>query len=226
MIPSLLITGPSTGAGKTFVNRALAAALRARGLRVAALKPVETGVDPDPLDALALARAAGQPDLAHQPGFYRARPPLAPFAAELEGGTELDLLSMVTRVRELAAQADALLVEGAGGLLTPLDLEHDVSHLARRLDLPLLLVARDQLGVISHVLTCAEAARTRALRVVAVILSQHPADTRDPSRRTNQRILQARLPCPVRTFRACDDADESLAAAAESSGLIELLGLA
>ena len=226
MIPALLITGPATGAGKTLITRALAAALHARGRIVAALKPVETGVDPFAEDALALARAAGDPSLASAAGFHRAKPALAPYAVQLEGHAAApDLPAIIAQIRALAVTADVLLVEGAGGLLAPFDAHHDCTDLARQLELPLLLVARDQLGVLSHVLTCFESARTRALPVAAVILSRHQPGDPDPSLRTNQRILQERLACPVVTFPATPDDDRALADTAERLGLIELLAL-
>jgi len=227
VIPSLLVTGPGTGAGKTVVTRALASALRARGRRVAALKPVETGADPNPADALALARAAHDPTLAQAPAFFRARPPVAAYAAQLEGeAPPLQLPALLTQIRTFSTHADVLLVEGAGGLLAPIDAHHDCTDLARELELPLLLVARDQLGVLSYVLTCYESARARGLRVAAVILSRHTPDELDPSLRTNQRILQQRLESPIRIFPACPDDDGALATTAEQLGLLELLSLA
>jgi len=86
MTPGLFVGGTGTGVGKTYVARALARALsREAGRAVAALKPLETGCDPDPLDALALAGACGRPELAHHRGLYRVPPPLAPYAATLGG---------------------------------------------------------------------------------------------------------------------------------------------
>jgi dethiobiotin synthetase len=226
VIPSVFVTGPGTGAGKTLVSRALAAALRSRGLRVAAVKPIETGVAPDPLDAHALAAAAGEPALASDPALYRAPPPLSPFAALLEGHASApDLPGIIHCVQSLATASDVILVEGAGGLLTPLDAHHDLADLALALGYPLLLVARDELGVLSHVLTCAESAQSRGLRVAAVILSRASTELH-ASTRTNQRILEARLPCPVRVFPyAARDDDASLARTAEALGLPSQLAL-
>ena len=223
---SLLITGPSTGAGKTMVARALTAALRQRGVCVAALKPIETGVDPRALDALALARAAGDPALADFPGAYREPLPLAPYAASLERGAPApDLGALVAAIRVRAAHADVLLVEGAGGLLAPLDAQLSIADLALRLELPLALVARDELGVISHLLTCAESARARGLCIAGVVLTRAMPDA-DASTRTNRRIVQERLACPVLVLDACPDDDAALAACAERNGLLEGLGLA
>ena len=148
---------------------------------------------------------------------------------QLEGqAPAVDLDTIVMQVRALAAGAEVLLVDGAGGLLAPLDARHDCTDLARRLELPLLLVARDQLGVLSHVLTCFESARARALPVAGVILSRHEHDSLDPSLRTNQRILQERLECPVRVFPAATSPQDhrALAQTVERLGLLGLLALA
>jgi dethiobiotin synthetase len=222
--PSLFVTAVATGSGKTYISRALTRSSTRAGARVAALKPIETGVDPDPLDALALARAAGRPELANAPGFHRAALPLAPYAVALESGAPpLDLPALIASVHDCAAGSDLLLVEGAGGLLVPIDRERTMADLAFGLGLPLLIIACDQLGVLSSVLTCVESARARQLRIGAVILSQHAALADDPSPRTNQRILQERLPCPVLCFPRCPDDDDALADAADQLGLASAL---
>jgi len=223
-VPSLFVTAVATASGKTFVARALTRSAARSGARVTALKPIETGLAPDPLDALALARAAGRPELAHAPGLYRAQLPLAPYAVALDHGEPpLEVPRLIARIRELAIGSDLLLVEGAGGLLVPLDRERTIADLALGLGLPLLIIACDQLGVLSSVLTCVESALARRLRVGAVILSQHAQLADDPSPRTNQRILQERLSCPVLCFPRCADDDDALADAAERIGVAEAL---
>jgi dethiobiotin synthetase len=222
--PSLFVSAAATGVGKTYISRALTRASLRATARVAAVKPLETGVEPAPLDALALAGAARRPELACDPAFYRARLPLAPYAASLESATDLpDFDRIVERIRALEAESDVLIVEGAGGLLVPLDRARTTADLVRALRLPLLLVARDELGVLSSVLTCVESAVARELRVAAVILSQHAPLANDPSPRTNQRILQERLDCPVLHFPHCADDDDALADAADGLGLWPVL---
>lgn len=194
----LFVTGTGTGAGKTTVTAALARALVADGVPVAALKPIETGVDPIAADARALADAAGDPSLADDPRWYRTRPPLAPYAATLEGEPAPDLASLARAVRDRAADRYAL-VEGAGGLLVPLDREHTIADLALALGLPIVLVAPDRLGVLSDALATLEAARARGLVVRALVLSQ-VAPTTDRSVRTNAGILAELTKTPVISF--------------------------
>lgn len=221
----LFITATGTGVGKTFVTRGLATALRQRGHTVAAIKPLETGCAPDPVDARLLARACDRTELASAPGLYRVPPPLAPYAATLGGLPAPPTPDrLAATVRALALDSDITLVEGAGGLLVPLDREHTMADLARALGLPILLVADDGLGVLSFTLTAAEAARARGLDVAAVALVRREASLPDPSRETNARILAERLaPVPVLQFPHCTDDDRTLADAAEAAGLVNLV---
>lgn len=221
-LPGVFVSATGTGAGKTFVARGLTRALVRRGHRVAAVKPIETGCAPDPLDAIALARAARRPELAHQPDFYRATRPLAPYAATLEG--ELPpppLPELAAAIDRAAVDASFLLVEGAGGLLVPLDPTTAIADLIRALELPLLLVAPDALGVLSSTLTALESATSRSLAIAAIVLARH-ASSADPSVRTNETILRSRTGLPVLPFPATADDDDALADAALECGLVDL----
>jgi dethiobiotin synthase len=230
-VPGLLVTATGTSAGKTVVSRALTLALRSHfatiPLRIVALKPVETGCSPDPLDALALARACGQPELAHARGLYRAGLPLAPHAATLAGEpAPPGVAELAATCRALAIGADFALIEGAGGLLVPLDAEHSIADLAVALAIPVLLVAPDQLGVLSHALTALESAAARGLRVLGVILVQQAGLGDDPSPASNHALLASRTQAQVLRFphlpaSALDD-DSALSAAARHSGLLDL----
>ncbi len=225
MIRSAFVSGVSTAVGKTFLTRALARALRRSGRTVAALKPLETGVTGEALDAIALARACGRPELAQAAGLFRHPLPLAPYAASLQSGSPPPSLpSLVARVRELSAGAAHLLVEGAGGLLVPLDAHRTTADLVQALDLPLILAARDELGVLASVLACAESAQARRLEIAAVVLARHrELDlAADPSPLTNQRILAERLRLPVIVFGPSADDDDALADAVARTGLVEL----
>lgn len=220
MMRGIFITGTGTGVGKTWVTRGLARALSRAGSRVTAIKPVETGCDPDPQDAIALARACARPELAHALGLHRGRAPLAPWAATLEGEPALDFHRVAQSTRALCQDAELALVEGAGGLLVPLDADHDAADLALAVGAELLIVAEDRLGVLSHVLTAAEAARARNLNVRAFVLTRVQPD---PSQRTNARILTERLSSPIAIFPPAPDEDDALADAA--ADVLRALGL-
>jgi dethiobiotin synthetase len=218
----IFVSGINTGVGKTFVTRALAAALRGTGRKVAALKPIETGAAEQASDALALARAAGRPELAEVRGFYRHALPLSPYAASLESGDPPPKIrALVDAVHQAARGSDVTLVEGAGGLLVPIDRRETIADLIAALGVPLLLVAPNNLGVLSAVFSTAESARSRRIELRAIVLVD-PSEP-DASSRTNARIIDERLGVPVFEFPNTKDDDEALAISAASSGLLDAL---
>ncbi len=193
---ALFVTGTDTGVGKTFVACALATALRQRGRRVAVMKPVETGVEDEPADALALRAAAADPAPLDDICPYRLRAPLAPaVAARLEGVT-IDVARLVALVARRRQEADLLLVEGAGGLLVPLDAQTTWAELAVRTGLPLLIVGANRLGTVNHCALTARVAAAAGLVVHGFVLSQ-PAVETDTSAATNADTIATLtgLPC-------------------------------
>ena len=185
---ALFVTGTDTGVGKTFVACALATALRQRGRRVAVMKPVETGVEDEPADALALRAAAADPAPLDDICPYRLRAPLAPaVAARLEGVT-IDVARLVALVARRRQEADLLLVEGAGGLLVPLDARTTYAELAVRAGLPLLIVGANRLGTVNHCALTARVAAAAGLVVRGFVLSQPTAET-DVSAATNAETI-------------------------------------
>jgi dethiobiotin synthase len=223
MTKHLFVTATGTGVGKTFVTRGLARAMSSRGAHVAALKPLETGcINGHAEDATALAFAARRPELASAPGFYRAVLPAAPYAAALGGDPVVpSTAALVHAIHEASADASPVLVEGAGGLLVPLDATRTTADLIRALDTPALVVAPDVLGVLSHILTLTYAAHAHAIPLAGIVLSQHGPG--DASRATNARILAERLPLPVFVLPPCPDDNDALAEAVTTAGLLTLL---
>jgi dethiobiotin synthetase len=192
----LFVTGTDTGVGKTFVACALAHGLRARGRRVAVMKPVETGVDGAPEDGLRLRAAAGDPAPLDDVCPYRLRAPLAPAVAARLEGVALDVERLVALVARRAAEADVLLVEGAGGLLVPIAGRATWADLAARAGLPLLVVAANRLGTVNHCALTARVAAAAGLTVRAIVLSQASADP-DPSAATNADTVRELTGLPV-----------------------------
>jgi dethiobiotin synthetase len=169
MSAGLFITATDTGVGKTFVTCALARAAVRRGLRVAALKPCETGDGDDGERLLAACARDLDPSLVRP---YRFHLPASPDAAARAEGTSVDPARILAARDQLARDADLVLVEGAGGLLVPLNGELLMADLAAQLGYPLLIVARASLGTVNHTLLTIEAARRRDLRVAGVVLSR------------------------------------------------------
>lgn len=168
----LLVTGTDTGVGKTFVGRALARVLVAKGIDVVAVKPVESGcgeLAAAEQDGALLAAETGQ--AAPRSALVRLAAPLTPPVAAEQEGIRLDLEAWIRILESLGEAVDLVLVEGAGGLLSPLTRVHTTRDLALRLDAETLVVAADRLGTLNHTLLTLDALRAVGIAPRAVALS-------------------------------------------------------
>ncbi len=166
------VTGTDTGVGKTVIASALVALLRARGLRVAAMKPVETGVVPGAAsDAALLRAAAGGEDQPADVCPVSYAEPLAPLVAAARAGRPVDPSVIEAAFARLAAGRDAIIVEGAGGLRVPLTQQVSFAELFARWRLGVVIVAANRLGAINHVLLTVDAARAAQLRIAGVVVN-------------------------------------------------------
>lgn len=169
---ALFVTGTDTNVGKTVVTCALARGLRAGGLDVGVMKPIETGVtSAGPEDAIALRAAAGVDDPLDLICPLQFEMPAAPSAAARAEQRDVPLAVLDAAFGELGRRHERLLVEGAGGLLVPLDTKTSMADFAARMGLPVLIVARTSLGTINHTLLSLAACDERDLEVVGVVLS-------------------------------------------------------
>jgi dethiobiotin synthetase len=221
------VTGTDTGVGKTVIAVAMVALLRRRGLRVAAMKPVETGVAPGAVtDAARLRAAAGGGDRPSDVGPVTYAEPLAPLVAAARAGRQVDLEALDAAFARLSAERDAIVVEGAGGLLVPLTEGVSYAELFARWHLGVVVVAANRLGAINHVLLTVHAARAAELRVRGVVLNACTATAPDAAAQTNAAALAQLLPgvpvlsCPWLT----DVSDDALVAHAERLGFGRLIG--
>ena len=160
--PRLFVTGTDTGVGKTVVCAILTA-----GLRAVYWKPVQSGLE-EGADTAWVRRATGLPDSHFAPETYRLQRPLSPHAAAALEGVRIELEQF--HPPELARSAP-LVVEGAGGIMVPLNDQHTMLDLMKRLGFPVLLVARSTLGTINHTLLSLEQMRRHGLEVVGVVLN-------------------------------------------------------
>ena len=203
------VTGTDTGVGKTVVSCMLLSALRARGLAVAAMKPVETGVTARDAgtDAARLRWATGDADAPELVCPCTYDEPLAPWIAGERARRPLDLTALDDALATLARGRDALVVEGAGGLLVPFTRELAFADLVARWELDLVVVAANRLGVLNHALLTVSEALRRGLAVRAVALVD-AADDGGVAERTNADALTELLaPVPlVRIPRLTNDA--------------------
>lgn len=209
--PGLLLAGTDTGVGKTTVARGLLRIAHERNRRLIPFKPVETGCEGNPpRDASDLLEAASLPGLTLADVCpYPFAAPLAPsIAARLEQ-RPIDIDRIVSRAAELSRRGDALLVETAGGLLTPWAPGFTAADLAARLGLPVLIVAANRLGVINHAALVAAECRRRGLVCVGFVLVD-VSSTPTPDRRFNATEIAAHTGMPsLGTLRHIPDPQTS-----------------
>jgi dethiobiotin synthetase len=180
-VRGLFITGTDTGVGKTILSAALLAAMAAEGERVRAYKPVVTGLEDRaeiaargewPPDHELLAAAAGMDPEEVAP--LRYGPAVSPHLAARLAGEHIDPARLLA-VRAVEARS-RLIVEGVGGLLTPLAEDYTVCDFAAALALPVLIAARPGLGTINHTLLTLRVARAAGLDVRAIVLTPWPGE--------------------------------------------------
>ncbi|MDO8795734.1 MAG: dethiobiotin synthase [Vicinamibacterales bacterium] len=166
----VFVTGTDTGVGKTVVAAALVACLRRHG-PAGYWKPVQTGVEQDD-DTATVRTLAGCADAEVWNRGVRLERPLSPHLAARLAGRALSVDAVLADRPDDAART--WVVEGAGGVLVPLNETESMSNLMTRLGLPVVLVARSTLGTINHSLLTLEALRSRGLQVAGVVLVGPP----------------------------------------------------
>lgn len=172
----LVVSGTSTGVGKTVVTAAVTALAMAQGQRVAVVKPAQTGVGPNEAGDLAEVTALTGCTDTHE--YYRYPDPLAPEAAARHAGLPYPERSrIVAQIQQLAVDRDLVVVEGAGGLLVRFDeAGTTLADLAADLDAPVLVVADPALGTLNHTALTLEALQRRHVPFAGVVLGSWPAD--------------------------------------------------
>jgi len=219
----IFITGTDTGCGKTVVTAALLWWLRGRGVNAAAMKPIACG--DGRWDAEIYWRLMGKEVPLDEVNPVWLRKPLAPLVAARLEKKKIDFRKIRESYSALSTQHSALLVEGAGGLMVPIGrgkknggmgewgngrgggvaignhfhIFH-VVDLAKKMGLPLLIVAGNRLGVLNHALATVECARVRGLKVAGIVLDEVGDAPRNLAQRTNAAVLRETTGLAVAEF--------------------------
>ena len=159
--PKIFVTGTGTGVGKTFVSAILAV-----GLSAGYWKPVQSGLL-EKTDTAWVREMTGLPSTHFYPESYRFRFPLSPHVAAEKDGIHIDLESMDLPETSL----EHIIVEGAGGIMVPLNERHLMLDLMKKLQLPVLLVAESGLGTINHTLLSLELLKNHSVQVFGVVMN-------------------------------------------------------
>jgi dethiobiotin synthetase len=220
----IFITGTDTGVGKTIVSAAIIRALIKKGIRVGAMKPIETGCKKAngkrqtakgkrqgetliPSDGMFLKEMAEMDDPIDLTTPIRFENPLAPMVASELEKRPVALNKIFSAYKAFSKKYDFMVVEGVGGLLVPILKRQEakdkgqevyfVADLIKDLKLPVIVVARPTLGTINHTLLTVNHALREGLNVLGVIINYHMPPVGDIAEKTNPDVLKELCPVPV-----------------------------
>ncbi len=200
MMNSYFITGTDTGCGKTEITLGLMQQLQNRGQRVLGMKPVASGATETAgglrnQDALRIQAQGSVPVPYSELNPYVFEPPIAPHLAAMQAGEKVELGVIRTHYMSLLAQADYVIVEGAGGWLAPFSREHSAADLALLLSMPAILVVGLRLGCINHALLSVESILASGVRLAGWVANEVEPDmlSRDENIATLRTAITA--PC-------------------------------
>lgn len=202
------ITGTDTGVGKTIVTAAILRSFIKKGLKVGAMKVIETGcINKDgillPSDGMFLRDMAEMNDSLDLITPVKLENPLSPLVASRLEDVEIDIERIFKSFEALKKKYEYLLVEGVGGLMVPLVKEEKkksafyfVRDLIKDMKLPVILVTRPALGTINHTLLTLEALKNKKIPVKGYIINFSEPAKNDIAEKTNPQILKELIDVP------------------------------
>ena len=186
---TIFITGTDTSVGKTAVTAMLLAHAQGQGINVRALKPFSTGSGGDETLLASLQKSTLRIN------FFNYPEPIAPWSAAKLHKMTVTMEVVLQPIQEHRESCELLLVEGAGGLLTPLGEKLSAADLITELHAEAIVVAANRLGVLNHTLLTVEALRHRGVKRVRVALVELAgADVSRKSNRTDLIELLGTIP--------------------------------
>lgn len=194
------VTGTDTEVGKTLVSGALILKLREAGIKTIGFKPVVAGTYKnadgtslnEDLETLRIASNVEVNALSFCP--YVLDQPAAPHLVAAERGIKLEMSVITQALQKIQNKADCVVVEGAGGLLIPLNDHEDLGDFAKAINLPIILVVGMKLGCINHSLLTYEAIKARDLNIAGWIANT--LDSEMPLLQENLQTLKMRIKAP------------------------------
>lgn len=188
----IFVTGTDTDIGKTVVTAGLASVMQSLGYKAGVYKPFQSGAEEK--NGFLVS-----PDLAYVKKLdfyvetlctYLLKPPTAPYIAAEIDGVQINLSTVCREFQTLKQNCEVVLVEGAGGLMVPVTKDALMCDVAKMLDIPVLIVARPDLGTINHTLLTINQAKITGLDIAGVIINRYPMGTNDIAIKTAPRLIE------------------------------------
>ncbi len=180
---SIFITGTDTGIGKTTITAALLLALLQQGQSIGVLKPIETGVDDecrDHSDTERLRHLLSPPPSFDSVCLYAFPQPLAPLAAARKTDITIVPTRIYSHVATLKKRYSYLLIEGAGGIFTPIAPQYTMRDFIKLFHIPCLIVGHTDLGGVNHCLLTLYALQQAGIRVRGIVLNEYHSQNHTP----------------------------------------------
>lgn len=172
---SYFVTGTDTGIGKTCFTAGLASAMRNSGINVGIMKPFATGIPQKTgyksEDVKILVEASGAKDDESVVNPYFFPIPASPYMAANKLKSVIDVSQVLDKFEKLQSLHDSVLVEGIGGIMTPILKDYCVADLIKDLNLEVLLVTSSRIGTVNHTLLTCDACRKYGLKTKGIIIN-------------------------------------------------------
>ena len=173
---SIFITGTDTDVGKTCVTASIARLLRDEGVNVGVMKPFASGIDTNSDgisdDVRMLIEYSGVSDSQKLVNPYFFEIPSSPFDAAKQLNIEIELSLIYDSFKKLSSEHDLVLVEGIGGVLTPILNRFFLVDLIRKLNLETLIVANSKTGTVNHTLLTYDACTRMNIPINGFVINQ------------------------------------------------------
>ena len=188
---NIFITATDTDVGKTYVSRGIVEELSKRGKKTGYFKPFQSGVIPNVLsDVENVLLSLQNNDNIHTKNSYITKTPCTPSVSAEIDGIEIDINEVLSDYKRLKETCEIVITEGSGGLLVPINSTMLISNAIKALDLPVIIVARPNLGTINHTLLTINALREMNISILGVVISNYPKNAKDPAITTAPALIE------------------------------------
>lgn len=192
------VTGTDTGVGKTIISSGLAAVLKEKNVDVGVFKPLLSGTSrKDPESDTSLLKQLSQTSLSYEEITpFEFKEPLAPYVAGKLEGKIVGIEDVLSHWEKIRGKHEFFIVEGAGGISVPLGEHFLVSDLIQALQLPIVLVARPNLGTVNHIFLTVQYAKSLGLTIAGIVIngiSENP----DLAEKTNPKLIEELCGVPI-----------------------------
>lgn len=175
---NFFVTGTDTDVGKSYICKHLAKEYANMGKKTSYLKPFQSGIEKNIDSDATQVKKTAQGVVTKS--SYVTNTPATPLISSEIDGVEYDLKKVKTDYDELSNNSDITIVEGSGGLYVPVKKDILMIDVIKYLNLPVLLVARPNLGTINHTLMSVECLKGKGIEILGIVISNYPSETSDP----------------------------------------------